>query len=410
MSDTNVPTKTPAAFRPGVVLALILAAVFSLSAMGVLGAYAPDLADGDDGRDHALSRSAIGYGGVVRLLRAMDRPVVLGRGGMGGGGADSLLVLTPPPGREQAAMDRLLAANTAALIVLPKWQAAADPMRRGWVRRLGTLRPAESLAVLPADIVGLEVSVAQGRQRLRLQDARGREIAGAATVEDPRFLSGAGFTPVVLDAAGRALVVEHDDTGILILGDPDLLNTRDLNDPAKAQAALGLLETLRPTELGVVFDVSLQGFARPRSVMRLLLEPPLLGFTLCLAFAAGLVAWQAMVRFAPHAHIRRAVALGKKALADNTAALVRLARREHHMAKPYAELVRAQAAKAVAAPPHLSDEALTALLDRLAQRQGVETSFAALAEEAARARNPGDLMMVARALNRWKSEMTRGRG
>jgi hypothetical protein len=103
------------------------------------------------------------------------------------------------------------------------------------------------------------------------------------------------------------------------------------------------------------------------------------------------------------------VALGKKALADNTAALVRLARREHRMARPYAELVQAQAARAVAAPSSLSKEATIALLDRLAKRQGSETTYADLSAEADRARNAGDLMSVARSLMRWKLEMTRGR-
>jgi hypothetical protein len=204
-------------------------------------------------------------------------------------------------------------------------------------------------------------------------------------------------------------LLAHEDSGLYVLSDADLLNTDGMNDPAKARAALALLEALGPADQAVAFDLSLHGFTRPRNVMRLFLEPPLLGFTLCLMFAAALVGWQAMIRFQPHRHSRRAVALGKKALADNTAALVRLARREHRMAAPYAELVRAQAARAVAAPPNLSREALTALLDRLARRQGTDQSFTDLSVQAERAKNPGDLMSLARSLTRWKLEMTRGR-
>lgn len=410
MTDVTASDTTARGFRPGVVLALILAAVFALSAIAVLGAYAPELDRGDDGRDHALSRSAIGYGGVVSLLREMDRSVLLSRGTLHGSSSSHLLILTPPPGREEDAMDRLLYGPSNVLVILPKWVGGADPTHPGWVRQAGLLAPAESLSVLPENLrEGLTLAERAAPGGVALVGAGGRLIADGTPVERLRSLSGAGWRPVVTTRDGRAVVMAHDDTGIYVLSDPDFLNTRDLDDPRKGRAAVALLEALQPTRFGVVFDLSLQGFARPRSVLRLLLEPPLLGFTFCLAFAVALVGWQAMIRFAPHAHARRAVALGKKALADNTAALVRLARREHRMAPPYAKLVRARAARAVAAPPRLSDEALTALLDRLAAREGVDKPYAALAAEADRAKNASDLMAVARALNRWKLEMTRGR-
>ena len=50
------------------VLALIAAAVFAASAFALLTAYAPDLRAARGGGAHALSRSAIGYAGIVRLL------------------------------------------------------------------------------------------------------------------------------------------------------------------------------------------------------------------------------------------------------------------------------------------------------------------------------------------------------
>lgn len=403
------PDTAARGFRPGVILALILAAVFSMSAIGVLGAYAPELDNGNDGGDHALSRSAVGYGGLVRLLREMDRPVLLSRGSLGGTGGEGLIVLTPPLGREEEALDRLLDGASEVLIVLPKWTARDDPARPGWVRGLDELEVGNSLSVLPAYMrESLALTRRDGSSAVRMEGSRGRLIAEGRPVEGLRTLSGEGWTPLVVDARGEALVAIHVDTGLYVLADPDLLNTRNMDDPRKARAALALLDEMGGTEAGVVFDLSLHGFTRPRSVLRLMLEPPLLGFTLCLAFAVGLVGWQAAIRFAPHAHARRAVALGKKALADNTAALVRLARREHRMAAPYARLMRAQAARAVAAPSRLSDDELTALLDRLSARNGATTPYAAMAAEADRARSAGDLMAVARALNRWKLEMTRG--
>jgi hypothetical protein len=414
MTDASAPAAAAAGqsaspFRPGMVLALVLVAVFSLSALGALSAWAPEIGDGDDGRSHALSRSAVGYGGLVKLLKAMDRPVVVSRGPLRGGAQKSLLILTPPLGRDEEAIDRLRWETGSVLVVLPKWNAAPDARRQGWVREAGTLSPDNALSVLPEAVRdGLVLSQDTGEAPPRLT-AGGGLIASGAPVRALRTLSGPGWTPVVTDGAGRALVMTHDDTGLYVLSDPDLLNTMDMNGPAKARAALALLGVLGPVDQAVAFDVSLNGFTRPRSILRLLLEPPLLGFTLCLLFAAALVGWQAMIRFQPHRHADRAVALGKKALADNTAALVRLARREHGMAVPYAELIRAQAARAVAAPSSLSREATTALLDRLAGAQGAATPFANLSAQAEKARNVGDLMAVARSLRRWKLEMTRGR-
>ncbi|MDP3802389.1 hypothetical protein [Brevundimonas sp.] len=408
LSDS--PDKIRHPFRPGMVLALVLVAVFSLSALGALSAYAPEISNGDDGRGHALSRSAIGYGGLVKLLKGMGRPVLLSRGPLRGGVRDGLLILTPPLGREEEAFETLRWEAGSVLVVLPKWQVTQEIARKGWVREAGTLSAANALSVLPEDVrQGLVLSEDTAVTAPRLVGGGDRLIATGAPVRALRTLSGPGWTPVILDGAGRALVLTHDDTGLYVLSDPDLLNTQGMDEPAKARAALALLDTLGPSGQAVAFDLSLHGFTRPRSVLRLLLEPPLLGFTLCLLFAAALVGWQAMIRFQPHRHGRRAVALGKKALADNTAALVRLARREHRMAAPYAELIRAQAARAVAAPPSLSRDATTALLDRLAKRQGAETTFADLSAQADRARNAGDLMNVARSLIRWKLEMTRGR-
>jgi hypothetical protein len=408
--DAAAPGKVRQPFRPGMVLALVLVAVFSLSALGALSAYAPEISNGDDGRGHALSRSAVGFGGVVTLLKAMDRPVLLSRGPLRGGAQDGLLILTPPPGREEEALETLRWEAGSVLVVLPKWEVTREITRKGWVRETGTLSLEDSLSVLPGDVVeGLVLTQDTVTTAPRLTGGGGRLIAAGPEVRSLRTLSGPGWTPVIMDGNGRAIVLTHEDTGLYVLADPDLLNTQGMDQPAKARAALALLDTLGPPNQVVAFDLSLHGFSRPRSVLRLLLEPPLLGFTLCLLFAAALVGWQAMIRFQPPGHAGRAVALGKKALADNTAALVRLARREHRMARPYAELVQAQAARAVAAPSSLSKEATIALLDRLAKRQGSETTYADLSAEADRARNAGDLMSVARSLMRWKLEMTRGR-
>jgi hypothetical protein len=140
-----------------------------------------------------------------------------------------------------------------------------------------------------------------------------------------------------------------------------------------------------------------------------MLEPPLLGLTLALAALGGLAGLQAAVRFGPARETGRVIALGKRGLADNTAGLVRLARREHHMAVPYAVLVRTAVARAIGAPRGLSEAALEALLDRVGRTVGAAETYTALAEQARAAKTPGDLMRVSDALYRWSQELTRAR-
>ena len=398
-------------FRPLTVIALILAAVFALSAMAALNAFAPELEQGGDGGEHALSRSAVGYAAYVSLLQRSGRSVTLSRATTPSYDDERLMILTPSLGRDESAMDHLRWAAQSSLIVLPKWHTSRAPFHKGWVQDEGLIPASAVLSVLPSDLQpGLVMAEASSTAPPRLTGPNGDLIAVGGPIRSLRTLSGPGWIPLIQTQDGRAVVAYHEDSGVMVLADPDLLNTMGMNDPAKARAALALTDAVAAPEQAITFDLTLNGFGKPRSILRMLLQPPLLGFTLCLLMAAALVGWQAMNRFAPHVQAARAVALGKHALADNTSALVRLARRERSMAVPYAELVRQQAGRAVAAPSSLSREALTALLDRLAQRQGAEASFETLAAEARQARNANDLMVVVRKLLKWKSELTRGRG
>ena len=224
-----------------------------------------------------------------------------------------------------------------------------------------------------------------------------------------RTLSGEGWIPVVTDEGGAPVMAMHAETGTYILTDPDLINTQGLKTLEGAQTAVALLGIIRAQGAPVIFDLTLHGFQRTRSLLRLMLEPPLLGMTLVMAALAVFAGLQAAVRFGPTRETARVIALGKRGLADNTAGLVRLARREHHMAAPYALLMRAAVARAIGAPRSLDDEQLNAFLDRVSRSTGATETYSALADQARAARTPGDLMRIANALYRWNQEMTRAR-
>jgi hypothetical protein len=152
--------------------------------------------------------------------------------------------------------------------------------------------------------------------------------------------------------------------------------------------------------------VSLHGFGGGRSLLKLAFAPPFLAVTLCAAAAAGLAGWQAAVRFGPNARPRPAFALGKQALADNAAALIKLSGREPRMARRYAELTQARAAHAVAAPP--GDEQATAgYLDALPRASADSPRLFALQAEARGARTREQLLAVARRLHQWRREIAR---
>jgi hypothetical protein len=157
----------------------------------------------------------------------------------------------------------------------------------------------------------------------------------------------------------------------------------------------------------VVFDVSLDGLKHSPSLLKLAFEPPFLGATLCLAGAALLMALHAASRFGAPERTTRALALGKSALAENSAGLIRMAKREPHMAGGYLELNRGAVAKALGAT-RLSGAELDAYVDRLGERTGAGR-LSSLAEQIPAVKDRDSLTRFAQRLYQWRLEMTRER-
>jgi hypothetical protein len=156
----------------------------------------------------------------------------------------------------------------------------------------------------------------------------------------------------------------------------------------------------------VTFDLTLNGFERSRSLLRLGLQPPLLAATLSFVIVAGMLAWRAATRSGPTARGKRAIALGKRTLADNSAALIRLAGRDHTMAPRYADMIRAVVAEQI----HVSRDAsatTAAELDRIAMSRGVRATYSELANEAAAAQTAMATLTTARKLHAWTGDMIR---
>ena len=116
-----------------------------------------------------------------------------------------------------------------------------------------------------------------------------------------------------------------------------------------------------------------------------------------------------LARFGPTLTRGRAIALGKRALVDNSAGLVRMARREAELAPAYVALTKALVSKVAggggrAAAGGDNDRWLA----DLAHRSGAADP-AALAAQAEQAKTPDDLLAVGRNLYHWRLEITRER-
>lgn len=401
MSETTSP------FNPKVAIGLIFAAVVAFAALLLLLAYAEDPAPpGSEGRA-APSRSAVGYAGLVQLMGRFG-PVNLVRGG-DGVGSDGLLVVAVTGRGGPDAIAQLLRqrGGRPTLLILPKWYTQADPDHRGWVRAI-----APGAGQVAARLIGPDVSVnlLGGTQR---RTAQGEAyLTGIDLPAPPRtqVIQGRDMQPMASLSNGEALLARIGDEPHFVLADPDFMNNQGLRDPANARAAVRLLATLHPAGAGGInFDLETNGQGGRRSdrpsLMQLAFEPPLLAMTLALFFAALLAGYYGAFRFGPARREQRSIAFGKAALVENSAGLIRLAKREARLGGAYADVVRTEAARATGAPVWLGGEKLDAYLDRLG-RAG-EARFTQLAAAVAAARDRASLMTAARALHEWKKGLVK---
>lgn len=407
------PAASPAAFSARTMIAMVLVGVFAFSAFLWLASHAPQLERETQCRANVYSKCAVGFAGLAALVKNGGSPLVISRQKLPKGRSEGLFIITPEPGGTRDIAE--LGFSGPTLVVLPKWGAAPNPAHPGWGLKAGLI----PLPYMPKGGVLGAVAVAQskGVARPTLTGAPGTPLAGLTLTPGPidslQTFTAKGWTPVLTDAAGNALIAQAPGSQVYVLSEPDLLNTQGLANLDTMGAAVSLVRALRTPEGPVIFDVTLNGYEMERNALLLLFDPPFVAVTLCFAAALALAGLQAGFRFGPVRRAPRAFALGKEALTDNSAQLIRLAGREGHMADDYAALTRKAAARAVGAPHELTGEALTRFLDRLGAQRGVSDSLAALSQEADRAQ-AGDLSRtgltaLAGRLYRWRLEMTRER-
>lgn len=418
--------------RPGTFSALTVAVVIVVGVLAfatfiVLSAFATDLRSPDNPGEHAQSRSAVGFAGMVKLLNGAGRSVRLNKGAFKEAGPDTLLVLSPSLGQNlflggASSEPRLLdgkALNDVqgdVLIVLPKWRFGPSDKNFAWVGRGDVASDSLVKGVLRDLYLDLQVrrDTASGRTELTEDvGADGRFELPAPTIKDLQYIESDEIEPVLVDAQKRTIVGRiyyNDNPGrIFVLSDPDFLNTQGLADRDTAEAGYKLLTGLAPSRAStIVFDMTLHGVERSRNLLKLMLEPPFLPATLCLVFAGLLIGLHAASRRRIPKGPKPGLEAGARILVENSALLVAQAGKEPRMGARYADVTQALATSAIggARGSDKADQAET--LDTIS-RTRKSTSFSALADAARKAANPTTLMAAVRGLYRWRQELGRDR-
>lgn len=396
----------------GRTVALMLAiGIVGFVGMLVLGAYAPDLRSGRNGGAHALSNAVTGYAGLVNLAEATGRHPRIVRTAHAFDTED-LLVVSPETGATDISQALIRRATRPTLFVLPKWRTVPDDNHAGWARYQGLLPLYEPIGVLAPGVRFTMRHYRSGGGTLTSRGVPGRfwtprpiqVITSIDPDNDQQQDRWRKLTPLLTDGKGGIVLAQVGEGPLYVLADPDLLNNRGMKDLSQARAALALLDWMNSTDAeGIAFDVSMNGLGHSRSPLKLLFEPPFLAMTLAIVATLLLAGLHAFGRFGPPRARTRAVALGKAALVDNSALLIRKARRESRLGGRYAAAVRERAARAFGVPARLRDGALDDYLDSL---KG-EHRFTDLAQAVQAASDRHSLLDAAQALHDWQGEKTR---
>ncbi len=389
-------------FSASVVFAILTISVIAFGAVLVLSAWAPDLRDKNKAGPHPYSTSALGYNGLFQLLESQGQTVTISRSERQLENRQSgLMIITLTPWMDNAIEDLNL--SGPALIVLPKWTG-----------RTSFTNPRKQI-----DTSFAAASYVNDLIRVFDEDAEIGRIEPIRTVKTPfgkhqpkpdvklQIIQSDNLETIIAAGDG-ALLAKLYYNDIYILSDPDMLNTFGLAEFDNARFTSALINWLQDQpDTPIILDASLHGFEISQNPLKMAFDIPFIGATLTAFAAALMLGWAAAIRFGSPERDKRIFALGKQALADNSAGLVTMARRETHMAPGYLALTRKRVAKDIGAPKTLSEDQLAALLDRLGAESQTDKSWSDIASGLhSPANSREDLMNKARDLYRWRKKIT----
>jgi hypothetical protein len=361
----------------------------------------------------SYSRSAIGYAGLVEVLRKLGIPVVQSRYNSlkKAGGAGMLFVAEPRRSEELDKVTRALVRGRKVLLVLPKWTGKRNPARSGWLAE-AVQRP----ALDAQSVLDFVVQKALVYRQPSVDKWTVNGLNQAPDIHGPvQLIKSDRLRPIVASDKG-VLVGELTANGrrIWVLSDPDAISNHGLGKPGNPVFAVALINGVRGGQGKVVFDETIHGFlSQPASPLRMLFQFPFYIVALQGAAAIGLLLWASMGRFGTAASAPAALSVGKQELVDNVARLMGYAGHHKVMIHRYIHSTVRDAARQIHAPRNLDGEKLVEWLQRAGNARGVRLDCAELLQRADRLiedrrSSLGAFVALARNTYRWKREIIDG--
>lgn len=405
-----------ALMTPKMIISLVLIGIFSFAALVTLSGYADDLREQNNGQAHALSRSAIGYGGLVRLLGDMNYDVRMARTeDIKRDDENALRIFTLSRPYQADKFDDL-DITSPVLIIMPKWSTQPVKGSAGWVRKgfgktstWNVENHDRDIKELTGDVSFTQIQTDDKSITYALTSTLGKTTSATGIeIEHLQWMKGKNLLDIFRVKEGPVLT-KIQDTQTYILSDPDFMNTLGVASKPRARVAVDMIDAVI-ADAGAVqgrvdFDLTFHGFGSRNNVVKVLTQPPFLAATLCLLAAGGLIAWQAFSRFGDPLPVQRDYALGKFSLADNAARFIRIAGREPKMAKDYTALIRKQVVKELNLTGRRAQDIET-ILSRREEALNVTETYNELLSRAAATKDNTALMTLAAHLENWKKQMT----
>lgn len=420
MSDTTPSvdnTNNDAGFSLRTVLILIGVGIIAFGGFMALIGFSDELGDLNNGRYHAASTSPNGFAGMADLLSRQGRTVDTIRNNETYRGQALTIYTIPTPYSEDELEDVNL--NVPVLFVLPKWSVyqnprVTPPFIRGRAFSVDDIN--EDLEIFADGVTMSRSEEAETYWRVSPTNPELMEQYLSTAKDEyripqwtqPQTIDGDNLVSL-LSVDGKTVFGRISDTNIYILADPDLMNNNGIYQLPTARLANDMIAMASYPDDPIYFDLILHGLGTNNNLIKTAFRPPFLSATLCLLATGLLLAWRAFARFGAAQRRGRVFALGKQALTDNTADLIRVTGRQHQMAEPYVNLIRRRAREIIAAPHSLSFKETDKLLDSVSERRKLSVSFSEIKQDSQSVSDVETLLNFANKAHNWLEELSHER-
>jgi hypothetical protein len=403
---------TSGAFSRRGLLLLVGAAVISLAATFALGVFGDLLAEPQSFGADSWSRSALGHRAFEELVKAQGRTVLVSRHrtpDRAREGAPTAL-LEPSvggedDGRSKAMLSDIQSAAVRLLVVLPKRIGSFDQLHPKWIGSVRYAPIEEAQRIL--DALSIEGQVIRPAATI----SRWTGELPAPDIADPQLVRSEKLHPLLASSAGMLVgELSSDASQVIILADPDVLETHGLGRGRNAELAMAILDRLGGGRVLVV-DETLHGHEIEPSITRELLRFPLVLATLQALVTLGLLAWAAVIRFGRPLAPASLLEPGKAFLVEHTAELLRAGGHAGEAARAYLRAARDVVLARV--PPPGGPETPAAWLARLEASRGKAGMLRRLEQRVAQIEDgkrgaETEAVRAAQQISRWREELTDG--